>query len=233
MTTQVELIEHLKRGTRALKDSRVEDAFRAVDRVHFVPKELQDEAYEDYPLPIGGGQTVSQPTTVAFMLEKLEVRPGQKVLDVGSGSGWTTALLSHLVGETGKVIGLEIIPELVRFGQQNLVRCYSNIPQNIGITGVAVNGSMREGERLPNNLNISLLGVDTELLTLQLDAAGISVSTKSSCLKDARESYVVKALGGTLERSYGTLRFTLGRSTVEKDMRDTARILRELLAAKH
>ncbi|TSC58943.1 MAG: cysteine desulfurase [Parcubacteria group bacterium Greene0416_79] len=112
-------------------------------------------------------------------------------------------------------------------------RLYSNIPQNIGITGVAVNGSMREGERLPNNLNISLLGVDTELLTLQLDAAGISVSTKSSCLKDARESYVVKALGGTLERSYGTLRFTLGRSTVEKDMRDTARILRELLAAKH
>ena len=147
MTTQVELIEHLKRGTRALKDSRVEDAFRAVDRVHFVPKELQDEAYEDYPLPIGGGQTVSQPTTVAFMLEKLEVRPGQKVLDVGSGSGWTTALLSHLVGETGKVIGLEIIPELVRFGQQNLVRCYSNIPQNIGIRRGWERAEIRQAKR--------------------------------------------------------------------------------------
>ena len=77
-------------------------------------------AAHDGPLPIGHGQTNSQPRTVANMLRLLEVRPGQRVLDVGTGSGWTTALLAHLVGPTGEVIGVELEPELVRFGAANL-----------------------------------------------------------------------------------------------------------------
>lgn len=125
--SQEALVRHLKEDARILGNPRLEVAFGAVDRANFVPEKLREEAYADYPLPIGFGQTISQPSTVAFMLEKLDVRPGQKVLDIGSGSGWTTALLSVLVGEKGRVIGLEIIPELARFGQENLAKHYSPI----------------------------------------------------------------------------------------------------------
>ncbi|PIP86757.1 L-isoaspartyl protein carboxyl methyltransferase, partial [Candidatus Campbellbacteria bacterium CG22_combo_CG10-13_8_21_14_all_43_18] len=72
------------------------------------------------PLPIGEGQTISQPTVVAFMLELLELEEGQKVLDVGSGSGWTTALIRDIVGPSGEVYGLERQPNLVEFGRANL-----------------------------------------------------------------------------------------------------------------
>lgn len=131
MNKNESLVSHLKKSVRVLRSHRLEEAFRAVPRADFVPDELQVEAYEDYPLPIGGGQTISQPTTVAFMLEKLGVEEGDRVLDVGSGSGWTTALLAHLVGEKGKVLGVEIVPGLVAFGQKNLVRFYSYVPRNV------------------------------------------------------------------------------------------------------
>lgn len=124
------LIERLKKDTCVLHSSRLEKAFRAVDRRFFVPKELQDEVYKDYPLPIGYGATISQPTTVAFMLEKLDVWEGQTVLDIGSGSGWTTALLARLVGQKGKVIGLEIITELIALSDANLHSWYSDVLKN-------------------------------------------------------------------------------------------------------
>ncbi|MEK7060456.1 MAG: methyltransferase domain-containing protein, partial [Patescibacteria group bacterium] len=88
----------------------------------FVPEKAGDNAYLDTALPIGEGQTISQPTVVALCLEWLSVRPGDRVLDVGSGSGWTTALLARLVGPTGEVIGMERIPELVSFGSANLAK---------------------------------------------------------------------------------------------------------------
>jgi protein-L-isoaspartate(D-aspartate) O-methyltransferase len=81
-------------------------------------------------LAIGFGQTISQPLTVAFVLEKLDVQPGHKVLDVGSGSGWTTALLAAIVGEKGKVYGIEIIPEIYEFGKANVMR-YSFLNKGI------------------------------------------------------------------------------------------------------
>ena len=133
-----ELIERLKNEVGVLQDPRLEAAFRAVDRRFFVPRELQGEAYEDYPLPIGHGATISQPTTVAFMLEKLDAREGQKALDIGSGSGYTTALLAHLVGPKGKVIGIEIVSELVALGQSNLIKCYSLIRENKRIKEASV-----------------------------------------------------------------------------------------------
>lgn len=86
--------------------------FAATPRVDFLPANQRQFAGLDLPLPIGQGQTCSQPSTVRRMLELLDVRPGQRVLDVGAGSGWTTALLARLVGPTGDVVGVEIEPEL-------------------------------------------------------------------------------------------------------------------------
>lgn len=97
----------------------VDRAFQTVYRSAFVPAALREIADTDEPLPIGYGQTISQPSTVRMMLEWLDVRPGQTVLDVGSGSGWTTALLSTIVGDDGEVYAVERIPELVRFGLDN------------------------------------------------------------------------------------------------------------------
>ncbi len=102
-----------------LKSDLVIEAFSEVSRVEFVPKEFELVAESDVALPIGYGQTVSQPTTVAIMLELLNPKRGQKILDVGSGSGWTTALLSHIVGEKGKVIAVELVDELRKMGEEN------------------------------------------------------------------------------------------------------------------
>ncbi len=119
METNQELVNYLiKLGV--LKTPRIISAFLKIDRADFVLPEQQGEAYQDYPLPIGYGATISQPYTVAFMLELLGPKREEKILDVGSGSGWTTALLSEIVGKKGKVFGVEIVPELVEFGRKNL-----------------------------------------------------------------------------------------------------------------
>lgn len=100
----------------------VDAAFEEVPRAWFLPKDQRRFAAYDGPLPIGRAQTSSQPRTVEKMLRLLDVRRGQRVLDVGSGSGWTTALLAHLTGPEGSVLGVELEPDLVRFGSENLAR---------------------------------------------------------------------------------------------------------------
>lgn len=103
-----------------LKSDNIIEAFTVVDRKYFVPNLDKDLCYIDVPLSIGNDQTISQPSTVAFMLEHLGVQKGDKVLDIGSGSGWTTALLCHIVGEVGSVRGLERVDKLVEQGRENI-----------------------------------------------------------------------------------------------------------------
>ncbi len=112
------LIKKMETGG-ILKNPSIKEALSAIDRKDFVLPKYVDYAYADRPLPIGEGQTISQPSTVVFMLELLEVEEGHRVLDAGSGSGWTTALLSHLVGPSGEVIAMELLPSLKDLGEQN------------------------------------------------------------------------------------------------------------------
>ncbi len=100
----------------------VDSAFAAIPRGGFLRRRDRRKVDVDGPLPIGHGQTNSQPRTVAAMLRLLDVRPGLRVLDVGAGSGWTTALLAHLVGPQGEVRGVELEPELATWGAANVAR---------------------------------------------------------------------------------------------------------------
>jgi protein-L-isoaspartate(D-aspartate) O-methyltransferase len=102
-----------------LKTERIIKAFREVKRADFMLDDVKVLAEIDEAMPIGHEQTISQPLTVAFMLEHLEPKLGDNVLDIGSGSGWTTALLSNIVGENGRVTAIEIIPALKEFGEKN------------------------------------------------------------------------------------------------------------------
>lgn len=120
----------------------IEAAMAANPRVDFLPESQHRWAAEDVPLPIGHGQTNSQPTTVRNMLTLLELGDGDRVLDLGSGSGWTTAILSTLVGPEGDVTGVELIPELVArsrmaLGQRGNARILEAHPGVLGDPGRA------------------------------------------------------------------------------------------------
>jgi len=102
------------------EDDLVDRTMRAVRREDFLPKGQRALAATDGPLPLGDGQTSSQPRTVAAMLRLLDLEPGHSVLDVGAGSGWTTALLGRLVGPRGRVVGVELVPRLAAWGAANV-----------------------------------------------------------------------------------------------------------------
>jgi protein-L-isoaspartate(D-aspartate) O-methyltransferase len=103
-----------------LKSKNVEEALRKYRREFFVPDEVKHMAYRDFPISIGFNQTISQPSTVVAMTEALEVKPGEKILEVGTGSGWQAAVLSYLVGEKGHVYTIEILEDLAEFARGNL-----------------------------------------------------------------------------------------------------------------
>jgi len=119
MKSNTKLIDFLI-NTGYLKTPSIIKAFKKVDRANFVSRKLRVLSYEDRPLPAVSGQTISQPSTVAFMLEQLGVKAGQKILDIGFGTGWTTALLSEITGSTGHVYALEYNIEMYNLGSKNL-----------------------------------------------------------------------------------------------------------------
>lgn len=119
-----------------LKSPILIEAFKKIKREDFLPDGLKDLAQLNEAIPIGFGQTISQPQVVAFMLEKLDLKPGQKVLDIGSGSGYTTALIAYVISQKNhekigdepkvkipaKAIGIEIIDELKELSQENTAK---------------------------------------------------------------------------------------------------------------
>jgi protein-L-isoaspartate(D-aspartate) O-methyltransferase len=113
-----DLISYLK-NSRYLTEDNVESAFRNIPRHEFVPESELDYAYYNEPLPIMKNQTISQPGVVSRMTEWLDVKRGQNILEIGTGSGWQSGILSYLVGD-GIVFSIELHPELVKFAQGNL-----------------------------------------------------------------------------------------------------------------
>jgi len=113
------LIEHLI-SLGALKTPRIIEAFKKTPRHLFVRKDYLSHAYDDIPLPTFNGQTISQPFTIAIMTEALDPKPGNKILEVGSGSGYQAALLARCIGSKGRVITVELEAKLVEFAKKNL-----------------------------------------------------------------------------------------------------------------
>jgi protein-L-isoaspartate(D-aspartate) O-methyltransferase len=126
-----DLIIFLK-NMKFLTDNNVESAFRNIPRHEFIPSSELDRAYYNEPLPIMKNQTISQPGVVSRMSEWLDVKDGQNILEIGTGSGWQTAILSYLVG-TGTVYSIEIHPELEKFARKNLEKfCLDNVNVILG-----------------------------------------------------------------------------------------------------
>ena len=132
------LVNYLK-STFAIQSREVESAFLSVPREEFFPAHLRPHSYEDSAFPIGPGQSVSQPSTIAPMLEMLKLREGMKVLEVGSGSGYVLALLSRIAGSKGKVFGIELSKDLCESSRLALkrVKCNAKVVQGDGTKGLA------------------------------------------------------------------------------------------------
>ncbi len=127
--TNEELVDYLV-NFGYIKSPRVMEAFLKVDRKLFVPDEYKEFAYIDEPLPIGYGQTISAPSVIALALEALDIKSTDKVLEIGTGSGYSTALLAELAN---KVVSIERIPELAKQAEERLKKLgYKNVKIIVG-----------------------------------------------------------------------------------------------------
>ena len=142
---KLDVLITIMHNTGFLTDDKVESAIRSIPRHNFVPASQKNEAYENTPIPIMKNQTISQPSVVARMTEWLDLQEGQKVLEIGSGSGWQSAILAKLVG-SGKIFTIERHSELAKFAKQNL--------EKLGIKNVEIingDGNLGLAEKSPFN----------------------------------------------------------------------------------
>ncbi len=137
---------------REIRSEAVRQAFLAVPREEFVRPEDRRDAYNDTPLPIGHGQTISAPSMIAIMLEEADLRPGDRVLEIGTGSGYQAALTAELVGAEN-IVTIERIPELAAWGRLNLNR--TGFP---GATVVTGDGSLGYPARSPYDAVLATAG---------------------------------------------------------------------------
>jgi protein-L-isoaspartate(D-aspartate) O-methyltransferase len=147
---------------------RILEAMRQCDRMNFLPVDSAGSAYEDIPLPIGEGQTCSQPSMVAFMLDQLEIEPGHRLMEIGAGSGWASAIASRLAES---VIAIEINPALFENLQMRL-KAYPNV------IPLLTDGSAGYPDQAPYDRIFLSAGVDSthfnpEILLNQLTPEGI------------------------------------------------------------
>lgn len=196
MDTKSLLIKRME-NSGILKSSSIKNALLTVDRKDFVLPEYENHAYDDQPLPIGKGQTISQPSTVVFMFELLQPQEGHKILDAGSGSGWTTALLAHIVGPDGRVIAMELLNSLKEFGEENFNKtefqnaefiqgnATKGLPDEAPFDRILVNASARE---IPSSL-LSQLAIGGKLVIPLKDARGNLVLVEKAAEDDYKKSY--------------------------------------------
>lgn len=186
-----------------IKDKRLIEAFKKIPREKFILEGYLKEAYGDYPLPILEEQTISQPTTVMIMTEALEVKEGQKILEVGTGSGYQAALLSVLVGPKGKVFTTEIRKRLVDFAKQNL-----NAADIKNVEVIHTDGSKGYEKEKPYDRIIVTAAAPTALDTLlgQLNVGGILIIPVGS-LYSQEMLKIRKTEKGLEKESLGMFRF--------------------------
>lgn len=178
----------------------VDSALRLAPRERFLPPDQQRHAGVDRPLPIGHGQTSSQPRTVVDMLTLLDVHAGVRVLDVGAGSGWTTALLAHLVGPTGEVVGVELEPDLARWGAANVEA--ADVPWAVlehAVPGVLGRPDLAPFDRVLVSAEAREL---PDELVAQLVEDGVMV-----CPVDGELQRVTRTAAGPQVERYGSYRF--------------------------
>ncbi|MFB6265664.1 MAG: protein-L-isoaspartate(D-aspartate) O-methyltransferase [Candidatus Nanohaloarchaea archaeon] len=193
-----ELVESLRKKG-ALESERVIEAFRSVDRSEFVPSDRQENAYEDRPLPIGEGQTISAPHMVAVMTEELEPREDDKVLEIGTGSGYQAAILSELVKE---VITTEIVSELA-------VQARDRLSDFDNVEVVETDGSTGYEEEAPYDRILYTAAapeIPSEVLD-QLEARGRLVAPVESGFGQRLKVYTKGEEGEIQEESRSGVRF--------------------------
>jgi len=192
---------------RGIRDQRVLAAMGAIPRELFIPEKDWGRAYEDEPVPIGYGQTISQPFMTAFMAQALELTGGENVLDVGAGSGYHAAVLGQLAS---RVTSVEIVPELAQFAHENLIR--AGLTGNISV--VRGDGGAGLPERAPFDAISVAAGapdIPPRLLEQLSDCGRLVIPVGP--LED-QELRLITKLGGQLESRVVTLcRFVPLRGT--------------------
>lgn len=183
------------------RDERVLFAMQNIDRKNFLPDEFKLYSYDDNPVPIGFGQTCSQPSMVAFMLDKLNIENGNKVLEIGSGCGYAAAIASMLCGSSGHVYASEIIPQLADRMKKNLSG-YPNI-EILAADGSAGFPDCAPFDRIFLSAGVSSSAFSEDILISQLSDEGILLYPE-----DAGSIFVVKKHKDSLERDeYEGVRF--------------------------
>jgi len=184
---------------RGISDPLVLNAMSSVKRHLFVPKELISSAYNDYPLPIGHGQTISQPYIVALMTELLELRGGERVLEIGTGSGYQTAILAEIAGS---VYSIEIVEELALEVKERI--------ESLGYTNIQIragDGYSGWPEEAPFDAIIITAAPDhvPGPLLEQLKLGGVLVLPLGTCFQDLYK--IKKSKEGIIERKIAPVRF--------------------------
>ncbi len=185
-----DLIKHLENQNFP---KEIINAFKEVDRTIFVPKDLKEDSYLDTALPIGFDQTISQPHTIAFMLNLLDIKEDQKILEIGSGSGYVLALLSSL-NKNGKIIGIERIKELAK-ESKNRLKKYKNVTVHHG--NVLTDLKNQKFDRII--ASASFEDIPKEIIEKNLNTGGVFVGpVKNSIIKVKKENEKldIKEFGG-------------------------------------